>query len=140
MQNVVLYLVTALIFLGADAIWLQAYVKGLFERHIGDLMLDEFRLVPAVGFYSLYVVGMLYFASSAGLAGKPISRVALDAAIFGFFCYGTYELTNYATLRGWHPQMVIVDLAWGTIATAVSAVLGLVIVRAIFGLGQTSAA
>ncbi|MEL6265065.1 MAG: DUF2177 family protein [Pseudomonadota bacterium] len=140
MQQVVLYLVTAVIFLGADAVWLQAYVSGLFRSHIGEIMLEDFRLLPAVGFYTLYVVGMLYFASAAGLGDKPLTRVALDAALFGFFCYGTYEFTNYATLKGWHPQMVMVDIAWGTIATAVSAVLGVLITRAIFGLSSTPAA
>jgi uncharacterized membrane protein len=132
-SQLVLYLVTAVIFLGADVVWIKFYVRQLFETHISDMMLEEFRLAPAAGFYALYIVGVLYFASAAGLSGKPLTRVALDAAIFGFFCYGTYELTNYATLKGWHVNMVISDLAWGIGATAASAVLGVVITRAILG-------
>ncbi|MEL7346349.1 MAG: DUF2177 family protein [Pseudomonadota bacterium] len=132
-QQVVLYLVTAVIFLGADVVWIKAYVRHVFETHVGDMLLDDFRVLPAVGFYALYVVGMLYFASAAGLSGKPLLRVAVDAGIFGFFCYGTYALTNYATLKGWHPQMVASDLLWGTFATAIAAVLGVLITRAIFG-------
>lgn len=133
MQQVVLYIVTAVIFLGADVVWIKTYVRHLFETHVGEMLLEDFRAAPAVGFYALYVVGMLYFASGAGLSGKPLPRIALDAGIFGFFCYGTYALTNYATLRGWHPQMVASDLVWGTVATAVSAVLGVLVTRAIFG-------
>ncbi|MEM6422910.1 MAG: DUF2177 family protein [Pseudomonadota bacterium] len=138
-QQVVLYIVTAVIFLGADVVWIKTYVRHLFETHVGDMLLEDFRAAPAVGFYALYVVGMLYFASSNGLSGKPLARVAMDAGIFGFFCYGTYALTNYATLKGWHPQMVMSDLAWGTIATAIAAVLGVVITRAIMGAGSTAA-
>lgn len=127
------YLVTAVIFLGADVVWIKLYVRQLFETHVNDLLLEEFRAGPAIGFYALYVVGMLYFASAAGLAGKPLTKVAMDAAIFGFFCYGTYAATNYATLKGWHPQMVASDLFWGTVATAISAVLGVIITRSIMG-------
>ncbi|MEM8761541.1 MAG: DUF2177 family protein, partial [Pseudomonadota bacterium] len=132
-SQVVLYLVTAVIFLGADVVWIKLYVRQLFETHVNDLLLEEFRAGPAIGFYALYVVGMLYFASAAGLAGKPLTKVAMDAAIFGFFCYGTYAATNYATLKGWHPQMVASDLFWGTVATAISAVLGVIITRSIMG-------
>ncbi|MEM6905580.1 MAG: DUF2177 family protein [Pseudomonadota bacterium] len=139
MSNVVLYLVTAVIFLGADVVWIKLYVRQVFETHVGDMLLDDFRVAPAVGFYALYVVGMLYFASAAGLTGKPLTRIALDAGIFGFFCYGTYALTNFATLRGWHPQMVVSDLLWGTLATAISAVIGVVITRAIIGGSQAGA-
>lgn len=133
MSQVVLYLVTAVIFLGADVLWIRFYVRNLFETHVNELLLDEFKPGPAIGFYALYVVGTLYFASAAGLSGKPLTKVALDAAIFGFFCYGTYAATNYATLKGWHPQMVASDLFWGTVATAVSAVLGVIITKALVG-------
>ncbi|MEM8820535.1 MAG: DUF2177 family protein, partial [Pseudomonadota bacterium] len=123
-------------FLGADVLWIKLYVRQLFETHVNDMLLEDFRAAPAIGFYALYLVGVLYFASSAGLSGKPLGRVALDGAFFGLLCYGTYAATNYATLRGWHPQMVASDLAWGTIATATSAVLGVIITRAIMG-GQS---
>ncbi|MEM9782762.1 MAG: DUF2177 family protein [Pseudomonadota bacterium] len=134
MQTVVLYFVTALIFLGADVVWIKLYVRQLFEQHVPELLLEDFRAGPAVAFYVLYVVGMLYFASAAGLSGKPLSRVALDAGFFGLLAYGTYAVTNYAVLKGWHPNMVMADLAWGTLATATSAVLGLVVVRAMYGM------
>jgi len=134
-QQVVLYLVTAVIFLGADAVWLQAYISGVFRRNLGDMMREDFLVAPAAGFYALYVVGMLYFCSAGGLADKPLWRIALDGALLGFFCYGTFELTSYSIMRNWAVEMVVADILWGTAATAVSAVLGVVIVRAIFGMG-----
>ncbi|MEO0822467.1 MAG: DUF2177 family protein [Pseudomonadota bacterium] len=131
MQQVVLYVITAVVFLAADVAWIKLWVRPLFEAHVNELLLDEFRAAPAVGFYALYVVGLLYFASAAGLNGKPLMRVAFDGAAYGFLCYGTYALTNYATLKGWHPTMVASDLFWGTAASALFAVLGVVITRAV---------
>ncbi len=40
-------------------------------------------------------------------------------------------MTNYATLRDWPLLVVAVDVAWGTILTAVSAALGVSLTRVI---------
>ena len=47
----------------------------------------------------------------------------------GLMAYGTYELTNYATLRDWSIEQVAVDMIWGGVLTGVSAWAGVVIVR-----------
>ena len=62
-----------------------------------------------------------------------IDRVARSAA-FGFFAYATYDLTNLSTLRNWPVSLSIVDLAWGTALTGVSAAAGLWISRKVLGL------
>jgi uncharacterized membrane protein len=133
MQHVILYGATAVVFLGLDAVWLTRVLGPVFRRELGDMLRPVPSLGVAAGFYALYVVGILWFASAAGLGDKSLSRVALDAALFGFFAYGTYELTNMATLNRWTWGMVAMDLGWGTAVTAVSAVAGLWIVRAITG-------
>ena len=47
--------------------------------------------------------------------------------------YGTYEFTNYATLKDWRPSMVLTDGLWGTLLTAVSAAGGVWVTGLIFG-------
>lgn len=131
MQHLILYLATVIVFLGLDAVWLTRVLGPIFRRELGDMLRPVPALGVAAGFYAVYVVGILYFASAAGLAGKPVGRVALDAALFGFFAYGTYELTNMATLNRWTWGMVAADLAWGTVLTAVSAVAGVWVARAV---------
>ena len=46
-------------------------------------------------------------------------------AIFGLVAYGTYDLTNLATIKGWSLKVTIIDLIWGGILT--STVSGLTI-------------
>jgi len=130
MQIVTLYLSTAAIFLVIDAIMLRLYMAPLFERYIGPMMLENIRLAPAALFYLAYVAGLLYLVSVPALkAGAPI---LIPAAILGFMAYGTFEFTNYAILKGWNLRMVITDVAWGTVLTALSAWGGLAITKAIF--------
>ena len=45
-------------------------------------------------------------------------------AVFGLTAYGTYDLTNQATLRDWPTIVTIIDLAWGSTLTAVVAAAG----------------
>jgi uncharacterized membrane protein len=132
-QLIVLYLATAIVFLAIDAIWLKLVMRPLFERNVGSLLADDIRLAPAAGFYLLYCAGILWFATADGMSNGAWGKAVLNAALFGFFCYGTYEATNFATLRGWTWQMVAIDVAWGTALTAASALAGMAITKALLG-------
>ena len=88
-------------------------------------MLGEIRLAPAILFYLLYVVGIMIFVS--GQAGATWQSTLLYGALFGFFCYATFELTSLALLKHWTWLVVMVDVSWGTFVTAVSSTLGLTI-------------
>jgi uncharacterized membrane protein len=48
----------------------------------------------------------------------------MTAALFGFFAYATYDLTNLATLRGWPVGLSLLDMAWGTLVSVASAAGG----------------
>jgi len=131
MQTLVLYLVTAVAFLAIDAVMLKTVLRPMFERHIGDWLLDDIRFGPAVLFYLFYVAGVLWFVSVPALKeGAPVNAL-IGGAILGALAYGTYEFTNYATLTRWAPQMVAFDVAWGAVLTGVSAWAGVMAARAI---------
>ncbi len=131
MYLLVLILVTGLIFLIADALMLPNVIKPLFEQHLGDAMLDDIRVVPATLFYVIYMAGVIWFAGWPALRDGAPSTALLNGAILGFVAYGTYELVSWTVMRDWHPSMVAVDMAWGTVLTAVSAWGGVMAARAI---------
>jgi len=54
---------------------------------------------------------------------------AKRGALLGLVAYGTYDLTNWATLRGWSVQVTLMDWAWGTFATAVACTVGFLLTR-----------
>ncbi len=130
MQIVILYLTTAALFLVFDAVMLKTVMNPLFKEHVGDWLLNDIRLLPAIVFYLFYVGGVLWFVSLPALrAGVPVSAL-INGAIIGAMAYGTFEFTNYAILRDWSLQMVVVDVAWGAVLTGFSAWIGVTLTRA----------
>ncbi|MCX7561143.1 DUF2177 family protein [Sulfitobacter sp. F26204] len=129
MKILILYIVTLIFFLGADAFGLRYIVKPVFDRYVMHLYADPFRVVPALLFYLGYVAGMLWFVSVPALRdGDPLAAL-WGGALLGMFAYGTYEFTNFATLRDWSMQQVVVDTIWGGLLTGVSAWFGVLIAR-----------
>ena len=136
MKILILYMSTAIIFFAADAVGLRLLIKPVFERHVSHLFADPFRVVPAAIFYLGYVAGVLWFVSVPALrTGDPMAAL-VGGVLLGLMCYGTYEFTNYATLRDWSMQQVVVDTIWGGVLTGFSAWAGVVIVRALGWGGQ----
>lgn len=127
MSLVRLYLVTLTVFLALDAAMLTYVMQPLFKRHIPDLMAPQLQLLPAILFYLLYPAGILALVSIPAL--RDGGSVLLTAAILGAMAYGTYELTNWAILKGWSPTMVAADMAWGIVLTAIAAAAGVAVER-----------
>jgi uncharacterized membrane protein len=120
----ILYLATLIVLIPIDFLFLGIVAKGFFASQVGD-MLGEIRLAPAILFYLLYVIGILVFVS--GQAGATWQSTLLYGALFGFFCYTTFELTSLALLKHWTWPVVMVDVSWGTFVTAASSTIGLMI-------------
>lgn len=132
MQTLTLYAVTALVFLGLDAVALRLLIKPVFERHIGDWLLDSPKIGAAAVFYLFYVAGVLFFVSLPALEAGGWPRALWTGAFLGAVAYGTYEFTNLATLSRWSWTMVATDLVWGTVLTGVSAAVGVAVIRALW--------
>lgn len=130
MQVVGLYFFTAVTFLALDAVMLKFFMQSLFKRQIGEWLLDEIRIGPAVMFYLLYIAGLLWLVSLPALRSDAPLQALIGGAVIGAMAYGTYEFTNYATLRDWSLNLILVDLTWGTCLTAFSAWFGVTVTRA----------
>ena len=128
MQTLILYAITAVIFLVLDAVMLTLHMRPLFQRFLGDQILTDIRIVPAALFYLAYTAGLVYLVSMPAL--KSGSAIIIPAAIIGAMAYGTYEFTSYAIMKTWSPILVMNDVAWGTVLTAFSAWAGVALTRA----------
>ena len=115
MTNLAAYGATLLAFILGDMVWLGTMVPRFYRPALGDLLSPNVNLVPAVIFYLLYPVGLVVFAVGPALKSGNVLSAAIMGALFGLFTYGTYDLTNQATLRNWSTMLTIVDMAWGSI-------------------------
>jgi uncharacterized membrane protein len=123
-RYIILYLATLLVLVPIDFLFLGTVAKGFFNAQVGD-MLGEIRPAPAILFYLLYAMGVLIFVN--GPAAANWQSTLPYGALFGLFCYATFELTSLSLLKHWTWPVVIVDMSWGAFFTAVSATLGLMI-------------
>ena len=130
MKILILYCATASIFLFADLVGLRFLIRPVFERHIAHLLAMPFRAIPAALFYLGYVAGILWFVSIPAMRADDPMAALINGVLLGLMAYGTYEFTNYATLRDWSLAQVAVDTAWGGALTGVSAWLGVMFLRA----------
>lgn len=129
MIHVLLYIVTAIVFLALDVVMLKKVMYPLFSANIGPMMLEDLRMGPAAVFYLFYVVGVVWFVSIPALNVGSIAQAFFAGAVLGALAYGTYEFTNFATLKGWTAQMVMVDVIWGAVLTGTSAAVGVAVTK-----------
>lgn len=114
----------ALPFLAFDAIWLSTMASRLYRPALGELMLERIDAIAAGAFYLLYVSGVAWFVVLAPARPPGAAAAAGRGACFGLIAYATYDLTNQATLRGWPWHLTLIDMAWGTVATAAASAAG----------------
>jgi uncharacterized membrane protein len=115
------YVLSALLFGLLDFLWLSAMVPRLYRPEIGALLMEGWRPAPALVFYALYMAGIQIFAVAPALASGKWQTALVWGALFGFFCYATYNLTNQATMKVWSVKVTLIDTAWGTIGTGLAA-------------------
>ena len=106
-----------------DALWLGVIAKSMYANAMGSLMSPSPNLWAAAAFYLLFPLGLLIFAV-VPQADSPVYKAALMGALFGFFAYATYDLTNLAVIKNWPVGLTFIDLAWGTMVSAVAAIAG----------------
>jgi len=124
-----LYGLTAIVFFAFDFIWLSTDTSRIYKPYVGDQLLDKPNMPVAAAFYLLYVVGVLFLASLPGYDKGSIGDAFLRGAILGLLAYGTYDLTNLATLKGWAWQVSVIDMIWGTLLTGTVAAVGYLFAR-----------
>ena len=114
-------LATTVAFLALDAVWLTTMGSRLYQPAIGHLMRADVDWIAAALFYVLYLAGLAAFALAPS---KDAGSAAARGALFGLVAYATYDLTNQATLRDWPWLVTVVDLAWGSFASAMACAAG----------------
>ena len=125
-------LLTALIFLIIDIIWLSFAVKSFYKPNIGHLLLDKPVMWAAAMFYIIYVFGIGVVIIEPSISLDNTFNFLLKAFVFGLVAYGTYNLTNMATVKGWSPSVVFVDMIWGGSLTAFSSYFGILLAKKLF--------
>ena len=126
------YALLAALFVAIDSLYLFSFGVKMFQSALGDVMANEINVSAGVLFYLLFPVGLLIFAVMPAMAQDRWGVALVQGALFGFFAYATYDLTNLATIRNWTWGIALVDVAWGTFLGGLASTLAFLAQRAIF--------
>ena len=118
MQFLKVYALTLVIFFLVDIVWLGVISKKLYKEYLGHLMAPNVNWVAALVFYFLFIAGLVFFVIMPAIEKGDLMYAITVGAFFGLITYGTYDLTNLATLRDWPLNITIIDLIWGTFLNA----------------------
>jgi uncharacterized membrane protein len=117
MIYVAAYIAAVVTFFAIDTLWIGWMASDFYNEQIGHLLGDKVNVPAAALFYLMYIAGIIVFAVKPAILADSIRTASIYGALFGFFCYATYDFTNYATLRDWPLTMVVVDIFWGVLLT-----------------------
>ena len=126
-ENIITYLSVTTIFLFIDIIWLSQSFSYIYQPNIGELLRENIIIFPAILFYIIYPLGATILVALPSLEKVLLKTIFINGFVLGFIAYGTYNLTNMATLEGWSAKVVIIDMIWGGFLTGVSVLLGTLI-------------
>ncbi len=118
------YAATAIVMVLLDLLWLGVIAKPIYQQGLAHLMAERPNLAVAALFYALYALGLLLFAVAPRGEAAGWGQTLATGALFGFFAYATYDLSNLATLKDWPLGLSLMDMAWGTFASLASASAG----------------
>ena len=124
MKGLIIFGASLLAFIAIDIVWINLVVLGAYERDVGHLIIDQPRIGAAVGFYLLYVGGLVLLGVRPALRAGKASVAWLNGATLGAFAYGTYALTNYAMFGPWTWHLVWTDMLWGIALSSVVTFIG----------------
>jgi uncharacterized membrane protein len=123
MKYVYLYILVSLVFFTIDFLWLK-FAATQYATKIGHLMAPKPKLLPALIFYLIFVIGIIVFAVLPGYETNNLLRTVILGALFGMLSYSTYDLTNLATLKNWPVSITIIDIIWGTSVSVITSIAG----------------
>lgn len=112
------FLVSGVVILVLDLFWLTVVANKFYRSVLGGIMREKASLPPAVIFYILYLVGLTVFVTAPAVS---VAAAFGYGALFGLVAYGTYDLTNAATLKVWATKLTVVDMLWGALLSSLAA-------------------
>lgn len=112
-----------------DFLWLRFGARKLYESEMPALLLDKPSVIPAAVFYILYVVGVVWFVVAPAVEKGSWMYALVSGALFGLVAYATYGMTNLAVFKGFSSKAMVIDMAWGTLLTAMTGVGAYLIVK-----------
>ncbi len=134
-----MFAITLLTFTVIDLFYLSLIAPTFYRAQIGPLMASTTNWIAVGLFYLEIVLGLLVFVIIPSVPAASFRQPLARAVLFGLVSYGTYELSNLATLNGWTVAITVVDTFWGICVSTVVSFIGLKFARSLSVPGEQAA-
>jgi len=118
------YLLTLLVFLTVDFLWLGFIAKRFYHRYLGHFLSEEVNWAAAFLFYLIFIFGMLVFVIYPAIKADSGMQALWKGMLYGLVTYATFDLTNLALIKDWPATIVLVDLVWGIVLSGIVSTAG----------------
>jgi len=107
-----------------DGLWLLLMTPFVYRKHLAHLLASAPVWWAAVIFYFLYAFGIYFLVVRKALSEhQGLMATFCSGFVLGITAYGTYDLTNQATLLRWPVFLTFLDIAWGGLMTGTLSLL-----------------
>ena len=124
MQILAAYAGSIVTLLALDFAWLGLVAGAIFKSQLGPTMRAQPDLVAAGAFYLIYAAGLVVLVVAPALRARSAMSAGWRGAALGLTAYSTFDLSNLAVLQPWTLSLALMDMTWGTLLTALSAMAG----------------
>ncbi|NBV40703.1 DUF2177 family protein [bacterium] len=108
-----LFVISWPLYVTIDMFWLGLVMQSFYNTQFGSLKRAAFGvdgIVAGLVVWALLTLGIMIFILPQA---KSVQEAVWYGVLYGMIVYGTYDLTNYATLTSWPLELLFVDWAWG---------------------------
>ena len=123
------YSVAFIVFFAIDLVWLGVVAKNMYKEHLGFIMSPNVNWVAAIGFYMVFIAGLIFFALNPAIEKNSVMYAFLVGGFFGLITYATYDMTNLATLKDWPVFITVVDIIWGTVLCSLTTTVSFLVLK-----------
>lgn len=132
-KTITSYIIALIIFTLLEIFWLSQAAPYIYQPALSDIMASSPNAISGLLFFIFYPAGLLFFALRYDDQDLADVRYALTrGGALGLIAYGTYSLTNLATLEGWTPLITLFDLGWGMTLSGLTAAGTAIVMRKIY--------
>lgn len=128
-QFIKYYSVAFVVFFAIDLVWLGVVAKNMYKEHLGFIMSPNVNWVAAIGFYMVFIAGLIFFALNPAIEKNSVMYAILVGGFFGLITYATYDMTNLATLKDWPVFITVVDIIWGTVLCSLTTTVSFLVLK-----------
>ncbi len=112
-------LISIVIFIILDLIWLGFLAKNLYQEQLGFIARQkngQISFILSVGLITQAIIalGLAVIISTTLQVSPSLVSAVLMGAFTGFVIYATYDLTSLSFVEGWPIKVTIIDILWGT--------------------------